>query len=409
MFGLPKATGLTRPLRKKVRNGQVAAASVNHDEEVRKIVSAVNSQGYLKSRESSTVEFKQAFSGGRVTAYARAMAAFANNGGGYIIFGVKDRPREVVGIKPASLENLDQERFTDAINSLFAPGLDWECGTVTIINMKAPDGAGGTRVLPEERHVGWIYTAEAETKPVIAQKADSGERISSGDVFYRYRARNEKIRFPEMMRIVEERAAREREGVLRLFEAIRKSGTANLGIVNYRDGRITTPYGVDVSVDRRLVAQVLKRAKFIKEGSFHETKGMPVIRVTGDIHLAEEVPVRDRPSDELYPYIQKALAQMLGVPQQDLYALVWHYRMKDDRKYSEPVTTSLKGDPTYKFSEHASQFLRERLSELNDDAVQFDKIRVQYRCRNRQRAKSAPAIATSQAPCEGVDQTIDKA
>ena len=41
-----------------------------------------------------------------------------------------------------------------------------------------------------------------------------------------------------MSRIIEERTAKEREGLLKLFEVIRKSETANLGIVNYSNGKI---------------------------------------------------------------------------------------------------------------------------------------------------------------------------
>jgi len=131
---------------------------------------------------------------------------------------------KIGGVGMSHFENLSQDTFTGAINSLFAPSMDWECGS-------------------------------------------------------------EKIKSAEMSRIVEERVSKEREGMLKLFDMIYKSGTANLGIVNYNNGKITTPYGVDVSFDRRLVAQVLKKAKFIKEGSFHETKGIPVIKVTGNIEF----------------------------------------------------------------------------------------------------------------------------
>jgi hypothetical protein len=33
-----------------------------------------------------------------------------------------------------------------------------------------------------------------------------------------------------------------------------------------------------VAADRKLVTQVLRKAKYIKEGSFNETEGTPVIR-----------------------------------------------------------------------------------------------------------------------------------
>jgi hypothetical protein len=304
-------------------------------------------------------------------------------GGGYIIFGVKDNPREVVGLKNDNFENLNQEQFTDAVNTLFAPAIDWECGSFIIRTEKPITGSGGeTETKVVEKKIGWIYTKEAEQKPIIAQKADNGERITSGDVFYRYRARSEKIKFAEMNRIVEERAAKEREGLLKLFEVIRKSETANLGIVNYSNGKITTPYGVDVAFDRKLVTQVLKKAKFIKEGSFNETEGIPVIKVTGNIDLAEEVPVPELDPDKGYPYIQKVLAEKMNITTQDLYALIWYYKMKEAKKYHIEVTTSKSGK-VHKFSEFALQFLQEKLRELESNSNEFDKIRTAYKNRNK--------------------------
>lgn len=356
---------------------------MKHEEEIRKILSAVTPFGNLKSRESNTVEFKESFNKNSTAKYSKTMAAYANNRGGYIIFGVKDNPREVVGIKGNNFENLNQEQFTDAVNSLFAPAVDWECGSF-VIGTETPIAASGgeTETKVVEKKIGWIYTAEAEQKPIIAQKADSGEKITSGDVFYRYHARSEKIKYAEMNRIVKERAAKEREGLLKLFEVIRKSETANLGIVNYNNGKITTPYGVDVAFDRKLLTQVLKKAKFIKEGSFNETTGMPVIKVTGNIDLAEEVLVPELDPDKGYPYIQKVLAEKLNITTQDLYALIWYYKMKEAKKYHIEVTTS-KSNKVHKFSEFSIQFLQEKLRELKSNSNEFDKIRTAYKNRNK--------------------------
>lgn len=356
---------------------------MNHEEYVRKTLSAVHASGYLKSRESNTVEFKESFNKNSTAKYVKTMAAYANNRGGYIVFGVKDSPREVVGLKNNNFENLSQETFTDAINSLFAPSMDWECGTFVLATEKlisAVDDNAETNTT--ENRIGWMYTAEAEYKPIIAQKADNGEKIVSGDVFYRYRARSEKIKYVEMNRIVEERASKEREGLLKLFEIIRKSETANLGIVNYNNGKITTPYGVDVAFDRKLVTQVLKKAKFIKEGSFHETEGIPVIKVTGNIDLAEEVPVLELDPDKGYPYIQKVLAEKLNITTQDLYALIWYYKMKEAKKYHIEVTTS-KSNKVHKFSDFAFQFLEGKLAELKNSKTEFDKIRTAYKNRDK--------------------------
>ncbi|MBP3655942.1 MAG: putative DNA binding domain-containing protein [Clostridia bacterium] len=324
---------------------------MNHEEYVRGVLNSRNPNGTLKSRESNTVEFKESFNKANTPKYAKTMAAYSNNRGGYIIFGVKDNPRSIVGLKNSNFENLNQEQFSEAINSLFAPAMDWECGTLTI-DIPNVDG----EVI--SYRIGWIYTSKAEYKPIIAQKSNDTEKIASGDVFYRYRARSEKIKFAEMNRIIEKRMAKEREGLLKLFEVIRDNNTANLGIVNYSNGKITTPYGVDVTFDRKLVTQVLKKAKYIKEGSFRETEGIPVIKVTGNIDLAEEVPVPEGNPDETHPYIQKQLAEKLGITTQDLYALIWYYKMKEAKKYHLEITVSKTGK-THKFSAFALQFLKE--------------------------------------------------
>ncbi|MDR1764902.1 MAG: ATP-binding protein [Lachnospiraceae bacterium] len=357
---------------------------MSHEDEVKRVLSAVTASGNLKSRESNTIEFKESFNKNSTPKYAKTMAAYANNRGGYIIFGVKDNPREVIGLKSNNFENLNQEQFTDAINSLFAPAIDWECGSFSMqVEKHITDADGKTETSVADTKIGWIYAVEAEQKPIIAQKADNGEKITSGDVYYRYRARSEKIKYAEMSRIIDERAAKEREGLMKLFEVIRKSGTANLGIINYGNGKFSTPYGVDVAFDRKLVTQVLRKAKFIKEGSFNETDGIPVIKVTGNIDLAEEVPVPDLEPDIGYPYIQKDLAEKLEISTQDLYALIFYYKMKEAKRYSIGVTTSRSGGRNFKFSDYALQFLQDKVTELQGNEAEFDKIRTAYKNRNK--------------------------
>lgn len=352
---------------------------MSHEEVVRKILSAFTSSGTLKSRESNTVEFKEAFNKANTPKYAKTMAAFSNNRGGYIVFGVSDNPRIIKGLSNTNFENLNQEQFTDAVNSLFAPAIEWTCG---ILEIEVPVKVEEAETASVSKKIGWIYTEESDYKPIIAQKANEGERIANGDVYYRYRARSEKIKYAEMSHIIEGRAAKEREGLLKLFEIIRKSDTANLGIVNYTNGKLTTPYGVDVAFDRRLVTQVLRKAKFIKEGSFSETDGIPVIKVTGNIDLAEEVPVPDGNPDDTHPYIQRQLAEKLSISTQDLYALVWYYKMKEANKYHLAITTS-KNSKTHKFSEFAFQFLKEKIHELILHPDEFDQIRKAYKNRNQ--------------------------
>lgn len=350
---------------------------IDFEAAVKKLFSSISSDGKLTVRESSTLEYKKAFNKGSVVDYAKTMAAFANNKGGYLIFGVIDTTREVVGLQSPHFDNLKQEEFTETINSYFSPEIIWTCGSLTV---DVPND-GETRALVQKK-IGWIYAYESERKPIVALKANSNEKLAAGDVVYRYRARTQRIRPAEMERIIENRIAKERENLLKLFETIRKNGTANIGIVNYNNGRVTTPYGVDIAFDRKLITKVLRKAKYIKEGSFNETEGKPVLKVTGNIDLAEEVPVPDGNPDETHPFIQKQLAEKLGISREDLYALIWYYKMKEARKYHIQVTTSRSGK-THKFSNFALQFLSEKLKELNGKPEEFNAIRMSYKARGK--------------------------
>lgn len=350
---------------------------MSHEETVRKILSSFTPTGTLKSRESNTVEFKESFNKGNTAKYAKTMAAYANNRGGYIIYGITDNPRIVKGLSNNNFDNLNLEQFTDAINSLFSPEIEWESGMFVMEVPLFTEAGKSVQV-----RIGWIYTYESERKPIIALKMHEGEKITSGDVYYRYRARTQKIKHAEMAKLIEGRVKKERENLLKVLEVIRKSDTANLGIINYNNGRLSTPHNVDIAFDRKVITQILKKAKFIKEGSFNEIEGTPVLKVTGNIDLAEEVPVPDANPDDTHPYIQKQMAEILGIGKQDLYALIWYYRMKEAKKYHLEITTS-KANKTHKFSNYALQFLRETLQELEKHPDEFERIRMLYKNRDK--------------------------
>jgi hypothetical protein len=53
----------------------------------------------------------------------------------------QDSPRKIVGLKNDNFENLKQEVFTDAINALFSPAIEWEMGTI-VLEEEKEDGNG---------------------------------------------------------------------------------------------------------------------------------------------------------------------------------------------------------------------------------------------------------------------------
>jgi len=75
---------------------------------------------YLKDPESRRLEFKERFSKGEQV--ARTAVAFANGAGGKIVFGIKDDPRDIVGVLDSELFPLE-EKITASILNHCAPAI----------------------------------------------------------------------------------------------------------------------------------------------------------------------------------------------------------------------------------------------------------------------------------------------
>ncbi len=122
----------------------------------------INSQDYKKifvfhssianriiSRESSQLEFKESFNWLSKDKYAKSMAAFANNRGGFIFFGVKDQPRELVGLQSNNFEITDEAKITSYLNNVFSPEIIFEKFVIEI----------------QSKNVGILYTHSVNQKP----------------------------------------------------------------------------------------------------------------------------------------------------------------------------------------------------------------------------------------------------
>ncbi len=176
-------------------------------DDLTKIFTLQSGKTCLKTRESSTVEFKESFNRAGLVVYAKDFAAFANNASGYIIFGIKNHPRIPVGLQNEQFDNADNAEITGIINEHFAPAIEWSK------YMHTWNG----------KPFGIIYINECRDKPVIAIK-DGGrnQEIKSGEIYYRYAARTEKIRYAELKQIIDEKIQNERREWQSLLERIAK-------------------------------------------------------------------------------------------------------------------------------------------------------------------------------------------
>ena len=132
-------------------------------EEVINALLRLKTDGTLYHRENSTLEFKEQFNFAGLAEYLRDFAAFANNNGGYLIFGVKDSPRTLIGMSDKAIQQfnkIDPQKITGGILEHFSTEINYEFDNITINN----------------KTFGVFYIYELNKKPVIAKK-DAGDII----------------------------------------------------------------------------------------------------------------------------------------------------------------------------------------------------------------------------------------
>ena len=87
----------------------------------------------LVSRESGWLEFKSSFNWAGKEQYARTIAAFANNRGGYIVFGVKEKPHVVIGVDLSKFNDTDPAKISEYLNHAFGVEVAWEAQPVEFL------------------------------------------------------------------------------------------------------------------------------------------------------------------------------------------------------------------------------------------------------------------------------------
>ena len=218
----------------------------------------------LISRENSRLEFKESFNLGSADEYAKTAAAFANAQGGYIVFGVKDSPRQMMGLKTSHFETFDAAKLTDALNERFSPEIHWESYLHTERGYK----------------IGLLFVSEATQKPVVCTR-NSG-CLQQGAIYYRYRGRSEAIRYPELRRILDQERMRERDLWMKQLRRISEVGVDNVALLNLKSGEVSGANG------RFYVSEeLLPKLQFIREGHFIDNEGAPALRLLGDLQGAE--------------------------------------------------------------------------------------------------------------------------
>lgn len=281
----------------------------------------VKADGRLKHRERKDLEFKANYNFGSIKngKFSKSIAAFANSDGGVMIFGIKDRPREPIGMSNDNFANIEVEKITQFLNEHFAPEIIWNAYDFEI------DG----------KKFGIFIVEESKNKPIMCIKNAGDKELLEGDIYYRYSARSEKIKYPELKELLENAKEMERKKWMEHIQNIAKIGPQNIALIDVYRGNIANPQNKEIIIDKEL----LKDIKFIQEGKFVESNGAPALKLIGNIEGMEGIQtiVPDLNLDKDF-FTSKELGKKLNLLTEKgspvyIPAIIWKYQIQDNPQY----------------------------------------------------------------------------
>ena len=217
----------------------------------------------IGTNEGITVEYKESFGWMSLSDYLKAMAAFANRDGGYIIFGIKDKPHEFLGLKDDALkrfEEIDNQLWSTHLREHFSPEIIWE---KTVFQF-------------EEKSYGIIFTYSAKEKPIICKK--DADELRKGAIYYRYNSQNSEIDYPELHAIIENEKNKINNIWMKTIRQIGDSGITRTALLDLKSGKMTGA-NTTLYIDESLLNDI----SFVQEGSFVETGGDPALKLVGQV------------------------------------------------------------------------------------------------------------------------------
>ncbi len=283
------------------------------------------------------------------------MAAFANNKGGYIVFGIKDDPREIIGIDRSNFDTFSQERFTAELNDIFQPAIEWEVDVYDL------DG----------KTFGLIYTSESETKPIIATKNDGD--IKEGEIYFRYRARSEKIHFPELRKLLDKQIEKQNDAWRRVITKSAQINPINVAVMNTLNGEISGNGGTVV-----IGEELIPKLKFIREGDFTEKNGSPTLKLVGELQAVPVSAVKRQKilvGEDIYIYRPSHVAsEVARIAKIDfgtgMHTKAWKfYKVRPQEKrlnYKSEIVEYKSAENDYRYSQAWINFLASKMRDKEE-------------------------------------------
>lgn len=196
----------------------------------------------------------------------KTIAGFANHRGGYLFFGVKDKPDgfAVCGLNDDRFTRTDQNKFSQTIRAALEPTPRFRVAMLQLDSMT----------------VGVIHVEAHSSKPVIAGKTEGD--LVEGFIYYRYPGETRAICYADLRAILDERDRQSRESIMPMVQRLLELGPQDAMVANLAEGQLEGGHR-PIIIDQQLV----ERIKFIRNGEFNEQDGAETLRLVGNVNAVD--------------------------------------------------------------------------------------------------------------------------
>lgn len=219
---------------------------------------------FLKTHETDEAECKENFCLKPENRFAdplRSVAGLANNGGGFVFFGVSELPDgslQAVGLPDDTFAKTDPAEINRCLAGALDPVPIFRTCTIEL----------------EGKKIGVVHVEKHDHPPVMAVK-NVGSEIKEGAIYFRYVGETRVIKPGELRQII---AHREQKAVAEFARNMSKVASGAVATLDLDTGRVEGRSGRFV-----IGEELLPKLQFIREGEFKEATGAPTLRLIGDV------------------------------------------------------------------------------------------------------------------------------
>ncbi len=263
---------------------------------------------FVKNRESEHREFKLIFDTKELPKYAKIMASFANRDGGVLFFGIKDSPRELIGIKNNHLPT--ELTIANFLKEYFEPAITFDFETKQI-NEKL------ILLITTHSNIHKPTICKKEKKVTVDEKMD--EILRTGAIYYRYSSATEEIKYAELKKILDDQLNHNFQALVQNITILHEVGLDKAAISSAVD-----LCGENTAASVFLANETVNNINWIKKGSLttEEKKGGNAYFVEKQIELKHGI-VSVPDYKKSYPLTKTSLMKSVEVNSGFIDAVIW--------------------------------------------------------------------------------------